>query len=138
MKAVQLSYSHRKLMRIARELYLEHGWRMLRGLAQTKASDPRNFTLARWQQAKRACQDPRTTKAAIQDAWAISDTKAALTRALAERGHGLARGDSRAFVVLDRHGEIYSLPRWAGVKTKDVRARLGDSDDLPDVASAKA
>ncbi|MBZ9717054.1 relaxase [Mesorhizobium sp. AD1-1] len=138
MKAVQLSYSHRKLMLIARELHLEHSWKMPRGLAQTKASDPSNFTLAQWQQAKRNAQDPRTIKTAIQDAWAISDTKAALTRALAERGYRLARGDSRAFVVVDRHGEIYSLPRWAGVKTKDVRARLGDGDNLPDVASTKA
>lgn len=138
MKAVQLSYSHRKLMDIARELYLEHGWKMPRGLAQTKASDPRNFTLAQWQQAKRTGRDPRAVKAAIQDAWAISDTKAALIQALNERGYRLAQGDSRAFVVLDPHGEIYSLPRWAGVKTKDVRARLGEADDLPNVADAKA
>lgn len=137
MKAVQLSYTHRKLMRIARDLYLEHRWKMPRGLAQTKASDPRNFTLAQWQQARRVGRDPRAIKAAIQDAWAISDTKAALMGALAERGYRLARGDSKAFVVLDRHGEIYSLPRWAGVKTKDVRARLGNGDDLPDVAGVK-
>ncbi len=138
MKAVQLSFTHKKLMGIARELYLEHGWKMPRGLAQTSASDPRNFTLAEWQQAKRRAQDPRAIKAALQDAWAISDTGAALIRALEERGYKLARGDSRAFVVLDRHGEIYSLSRWAGVKTKDVRARLGDGDDLPDVGSVKA
>ncbi len=138
MKAVQLSFTHKKLMRIARELYIEHGWKMPRGLAQSAASNPRNFTLAQWQQAKRSSQDPRTIKAAIQDAWAISDTKAALRRALEERGYKLARGDSKAFVVVDRHGEVYSLPRWLGVKTKEVRARLGDGDDLPDVASVSA
>ena len=137
MKAVQLSYSHKKLMGIARDLNLEYGWKMPRGLTQTKAADPRNFTLAQWQQAKRRAQDPRAIKAAIQDAWAISDTGASLSRALMECGYRLARGDSKAFVVLDRHGEVYSLPRWAGVKTKDVRARLGDGKDLPDVTSTK-
>ena len=137
MKAVQLSYTRRKLMRIARELYIEHGWTMPRGLSQTKASDPRNFTLADWQQAKRTGQDPRTIKAALQDAWAISDSKAALIRALDERGFKLARGETKAFVVVDRHGEVYSLPRQIGLKTKEVRTRVGDGDDLPDVASAK-
>jgi hypothetical protein len=137
MTAVQLSFTHKKLMAIARDLYLEHGWTMPRGLAKSGARDPRNFTLAQWQQAKRHDQDPRAIKTALQDAWAISDTKAALLAALAERGYRLARGDSRAFVVLDMYGEVYSLPRWTGVKTKDVRARLGGGDDLPDVAVAK-
>jgi hypothetical protein len=138
MKAVQLSFTHKKLIGIARELYLEHGWKMPRGLAKSKASDPRNFTLAEWQQAKRIGQDPRAIKTALQDAWAISDTKAALVRALDERGYRLARGDSKAFVVIDRHGEVYSLPRQAGIKTKEVRARLGDGSDLPDVGSVTA
>jgi hypothetical protein len=137
MKAVQLSFTHRKLMDIARDLYLEHGWTMPRGLAKSAARDPRNFTLAQWQQAKRNDQDPRAIKTALQDAWVISDTKVTLMAALAERGYRLARGDSRAVVVLDMHGEVYSLPRWIGIKTKDVRARLGDGGDLPDVAAAK-
>ncbi|MGJ7043649.1 hypothetical protein J2Y63_006935 [Shinella sp. BE166] len=85
MKAVQLSFTHKKLMRIARELYIEHRWKMPRGLAQSTASDPRNFTLAQWQQAKRSSQDPRAIKTAIQDAWAISETKDALRQASEER-----------------------------------------------------
>lgn len=126
MKAVQLSYTHKKLMAIARDLYLEHGWKMPRGLTRSKASDPRNFTLAQWQQAKRTGQDPRAIKTALQDAWAISDTKAALVRALMERGYRLARGDGKAFVAVDRYGEVYSLPRQVCIRTKEVRARLGD------------
>jgi len=35
------------------------------------------------------------------------------------------------------HGEVYSLPRWIGVKTKEVRARVGDGNDLPDVMMTK-
>jgi len=138
MKAVQLSYTHKKLMGIARDLYLEHGWKMPRGLTRTKAGDPRNFTLAEWQRAKRLGQHPHAIKTALQDAWAVSDTKASLIHALEERGYKLARGDSKAFVVIDRQGEIYSLPRQIGVKTKEVRGRLGDGADLPDVGSVKA
>lgn len=137
MKAVPLPFSHSRLMEVSRELYIEHGWQMPRGLMKSAASDPSNFTLAEWQQARRNEKDPRAIKTAIQDAWAVSDTKATLILALEERGYRLARGDSRGFVALDRHGEVYSLPRWIGIKTKDVRARLGDEATLPGVAEVK-
>lgn len=138
MKAVQMSFSHRKLQDLSRELYLEHGWRMPDGLADKSRSDPRNFTLDEWQQAKRQDQDPRTIKTALQDAWAVSDNKAALVHALKERGFHLARGDRRGYVAVDHNGEAYALARWAGVKTKDVRARLGEPDALPSLDDAKA
>ena len=137
MKAVQLSHSKRKLREVSLELFREHGWAMPKGLIDREARDPKNFTLAEWQQAKRVGKDPRQIKAAIQDAWAISDTRGALEAALDERGPVLARGDRRGFVVLDRDGEIYSLPKWAGLKTKDVRARLGSEKTLPGVAEAR-
>lgn len=138
MKAVQLSFTHRKLQDLSRELYLEHGWRMPDGLADRSRSDPRNFTLDEWQQAKRQGQDPRTIKTALQDAWAVSDNKAALVHALKERGYTLARGDRRGYLAVDKDGEVYALPKWAGVKTKDVRARLGEADALPSIEEAKA
>ena len=138
MKAVQLSHSHRKLQDVSRELYLEHGWRMPDGLADKSRSDPRNFTLDEWQQAKRQGQDPRAIKTALQDAWSISDNKAALVHALKERGFTLARGDRRGYVAVDHSGEIYAFPKWAGVKTKDVRTRLGEADTLPSLDDAKA
>ena len=37
---------------------LEHGWTMPEGLNHSHARDPRNFTLAEWQQAKRIGKDP--------------------------------------------------------------------------------
>jgi len=138
MKAVQLSYSHLKLQDLSRELYLEHGWTMPDGLADRSRSDPRNFTLDEWQQAKRQGQDPRTIKTALQDAWAVSDNKAALVHALKERGFHLARGDRRGYLAVDHQGEVYALPKWADVKTKDVRARLGEAETLPSLDEAKA
>ena len=138
MKAVQLSFTHRKLQDLSRELYLEHGWRMPEGLADRSRSDPRNFTLDEWQQAKRQGHDPRTIKTALQDAWAVSDNKSALVHALKERGFTLALGDRRGYLAVDHAGEVYALPKWAGVKTKDVRARLGEADTLPSLEEAKA
>ena len=137
MKAVQLSHSKRKMQNISRDLYLEHGWKMPRGLAVSDERDPRNFTLAEWQQAKRIKQDPRELKTAFQDAWAISDSKVAFEHALKERGYWLCRGDKRGFVALDVHGEPHSIAKRVGVKTKAVRERLGNETALPSVADTK-
>ncbi|MDD3444400.1 MAG: relaxase [Zavarzinia sp.] len=137
MKAVPLPHSRLKLQDIARDLYLEHGWTMPRGLAVTGDRDPRNFTLAEWQQAKRRGDDPRTIKAAFQDAWAISDSRGAFTNALQERGYWLVQGDRRSYVAVDHRGEVYAIAKWTGVRTKAVRERLGEADTLPSVADAK-
>jgi len=51
----------------------------------------------------------------------------------------LARGDRRGFVALDRKGEVFAIgKKWLGVKSKDIKNRLGDSKDLPDIETAKA
>jgi hypothetical protein len=138
MRAVPLPFTHRKLLDLSRELYLEHGWRMPDGLAKSGARDPVNFSLAEWQQAKRATSDPKTIKLTFMEAWAVSDSKASLIQALKERGFILAQGDRRGFVAVDRQGEIYALARWSGIKTKDVKARLSDPKDLPTVEEAQA
>lgn len=68
MKAIQLSYFKNRLQSISRELYLEHGWNMPKGLIKSEERDPTNFTLDEWQHAKRIGKDPRAIKTAIQDA----------------------------------------------------------------------
>ncbi len=110
---------------------------MPRGLMQSGERDIRNFSLAEWQQAKRTDRDPRDIKTALQDCWAVSDSKSSLAAALEERGYKLAQGDRRAVVAVDAQGEVYALARWVGVKTKDVREKLGDIGDLPSVAQSK-
>jgi len=137
--AVNFSHDHNKLVALTREIFLERGWPMPEGLVQSSKRNPTNFNLAQWQQAKRQGKDPRAIKAALQDAWAISDSKAAFIHALEERGFRLARGDRRGFVALDRKGEVYAIgKKWLGIKTKDIKGRLGDPKDLPDVETAKA
>lgn len=137
MKAVHLSHYKRKLNEIARELYLEHGWDMPDGFKKGRSRDPLTFTLAEWQQAKRTGRDPKKLKTQVQECWKASDTKAAFENALRENGFFLARGDRRGFVLLDVHGEVYSLSRLSGAKAKELKVRLGNPKELPTVEERK-
>jgi hypothetical protein len=138
MTARQLSFFKSKLLGISRDLYLEHGWDMPKGIANAKERNPLNFTLAEWQQAKRNGVDPREIRHSIQECWKLSDNPKSFGKALEERGLFLAKGDRRGHVVLDHQGEVYALSRLIDVKAKDVRARLGTGDDLPSVDATKA
>ncbi len=133
MTARPLPFFKQKLMAVSRELYLEHGWKLPRGMENAAERNPTNFSLAEWQQAKRQEIDPRWLKQALQDCWNRSDNLGAFRHSLQDRGFFLAKGDKRGFVVLDHGGEVWSLPRMLDVKTKEVRARLGDGDALPSV-----
>ena len=137
MRAINLPHFKLKLQDISRELYLEHGWKMPRGLVNSEERNPLNFTQAEWQQAKRIKQDPRLIKQVFQDCWAISDSRTAFASALEERGYYLAKGDRRGFVAVDWRGETYAVSRWIGIKTKDVKAKLGDFEKLPSVEYTK-
>lgn len=137
MKAIPLPFSKVRLRGLSRELFIEHGLQMPRGLADSQARDPRNFSLEEYQQAKRQGRDKRAIKTALQDAWAISDSKAAFLHALEERGFKLACGDRRGFVAVDYTGEPYAVAKWAGVRTGDVRARLGSEKLLPKLAEVR-
>lgn len=126
-----------KLQDVSRELYLQHGWQMPRGLLSPGERNVTNFTLAEWQQAKRLQQDPRWIKQLVGDCWARSDNKASFERSLGEHALVLSRGDRRGFVVVDHAGEVHSLTRCLGVKTKELSARLGDPAALGSVDDAK-
>ena len=78
MTARPVPFFKNKLVALSRDLYLDHGWDMPRGIAQAGMRDPTNFTLAEWQQAKRHGQDPRWLKAAVQSSWQASDSGAVL------------------------------------------------------------
>ena len=136
MKAVHLPHTHRKLREVSRELYRAHGWRMPDGLRDSKLRDVRNMSLEEWQQAKRNGQNPKEVKALFQDCWAVSDGRAAFAAALSDKGYVLAQG-KRGHVAVDHNGEVYPVSRWVGMKAKDVRARLGNHDDLLSVDAAQ-
>lgn len=137
MKAINLPHYKYKLRDISKQLYLKHGWQLPEGLMDSKKRDPRNLTLAEWQQAKRMNEEPKTLKTLLQECWAVSDSGKAFTQALKERGFYLARGDRRGFVAVDYRGEVFSLSRWVGVKAKELKNRLGDPKNLPDTEQVK-
>lgn len=137
MTAIDMPHFKLKLGDVSRALYRDNGWKMPNGLIDPALRDPLNYTRQEWFQAKQAGQDPRAIKAGFQQCRAASDSGRSLQAALAQRGYHLARGDRRAVVALDITGEVYALARWAGVKTKDVNARMGDPGALPSIPEVR-
>lgn len=133
MTAINLPHFKLKLNDLARELYLDHGWTLPDGLRKDGGKSPLNFTLAEWQQAKRINLDPREIKQNFIEAWNRSDSAKGFQNALEERGYFLCRGDRRGFVAMDTKGEVFSVARMLGIKTKEVNAKLGDPQALPTV-----
>lgn len=133
MTARNLPFFKTKLREVSKQLYLENGWQMPRGFMDSAARDPRNFSLAEWQQSKRMGANARDLKGMIQECWAVSDNRASFAKALEERGLYLAKGDRRAHVALTHEGEVVSIPRMIGKKAKDVAARLGNPETLASV-----
>ncbi|WP_082005653.1 relaxase/mobilization nuclease domain-containing protein [Halocynthiibacter namhaensis] len=133
MKAINLPHFKNKLRDLSRDLFLDHGWELPDGLATYGNKSPLNFTLEEWQQAKRQGLDPREIKQTFQQAWERCDSQIGFKNALEDRGYFLARGDRRGFVALDVDGNVHSIAKWAGLKTKDVTSKLGSPENLPSV-----
>jgi len=137
MTAKPLPFFKTKLREIARQLFLENGWKMPGGFTDSKLRDPRSFTLDEWQQAKRAGLDAKALKQAAQEAWAVSDSAASFGKALEERGLFLAQGDRRGHVVITIDGDVFAIARLVDKKTNEVTARLGDPAALRPVAEVR-
>ncbi|MEM6661446.1 MAG: relaxase/mobilization nuclease domain-containing protein [Pseudomonadota bacterium] len=138
MRAKNMAFYKDKLMDVSRDLYLEHGWDMPNGMIDRNMRSPLNYSLAKYQQAKRAKQDPRLIKAAIQECWKSSDSGASLEKALEEKGFFLAEGNRRAVLAVDVRGNEFSLSRACGVKEKDIRARIPEKDKLSSLDDRRA
>lgn len=137
MTARRVDFYKTKLQQISKELYIENGWKMPRGLMEHKQCDPRSFTLAEWQQAKRAGLNAGDLRGLVQECWAVSDSRDRFAKALKERGLYLAKGDRRGHVAVSYEGEVFALSRLIDKKTKEVTAKLGKPDDLPSVDATK-
>ncbi|OKL42922.1 relaxase/mobilization nuclease domain-containing protein [Pseudovibrio exalbescens] len=137
MKAVPMPYFKNRLMDLSRDLFLEHNWDVPHGILDRSAKNPLSFDLSEWQQAQRTKQDPRIIKAVLRDCWQGSDSKEAFKGALESYGYYLARGDRRGFVAVDVRGEVYSLSRAIGIKSKVLNGKLGTPKDLQSVEEAK-
>ena len=136
--AINLPHFKRRLTSLSKELYLDHGWDLPEGLRAHGGKSFLNFSLDEWQQARRLDLDPREIKALMREAWERSDSLQGFGNALEERGYFIAKGDRRGFVALDVQGNVFAVPKWLGLKTKEVREKLGDPDQLPSVSDRKA
>ncbi|WP_299283265.1 AAA family ATPase [uncultured Tateyamaria sp.] len=138
MTAKNLAHYKRKLMGVSKELFLEHGFDLPKGFDDPALASQDRVSLAEWQAAKRRGRNAIDQRQLIKQCWEVSDGKAAFQAALAEHGFALARGDRRGHVIVTAHGQIIAVARAVGVKTKEVRAKLGDADALPGVETARS
>ncbi|WP_305988097.1 relaxase/mobilization nuclease domain-containing protein [Roseibium sp. MMSF_3544] len=136
MKAIPLPFSKLRLREVSRELHIQHKINMPPGLINSKHRDPRNFTLKQSQQCKRSGKNIRQLQSDFRDAWASSNSTAAFANALRERGYILAKG-KRGHVAVDFRVEPYAIRIYVGVKPRDVCAKLGFPDQLPDIDAAQ-
>ena len=139
MKAINMSFFKGKLNDLSREMYLENGWELPRGFRDQAYKNPLNFTLAEFQAAKRiGLDDPREIKQVFASAYQQSDSAKAFKAVLEDSGYYLARGDQRGLVAVDLHGQVYSVARYCGVKTKELRSKFGEPDNLASVDQTKS
>jgi hypothetical protein len=147
MTAVQMAHDRLKLRTVAREFARDHGLELPDGLKRDRKRDRFNDrtqqeNLAERQQKERSGISKQQRMADIATCWKETGNGAAFVQALESKGYFLARGDRRAFIVVDLHGEVHSLSRQlSGIaKSKDMRDRLAGYplDKLPDVEAAQA
>lgn len=146
MKAVQIAHDRLKLRTVAREFARDHGLELPDGMKKDGRKSRFNEraqqeTIAEWQQRERTGIGKLEIMADITRCWKETTNGTAFAQALEAKGYLLARGDSRAYVVVDLSGGVHSLARQIeGVKTRELKQRLADYpvEKLADVESAKA
>ena len=138
MTAKNLPHFKNKLQNISRDLFFEHQWKLPPGLRDRSLKSPTNVTLAEWQAAKRRGKNAIDQKKLIRQCWSASTDKAGFETALKDHGYLLAKGDRRnSHVIVCHDGEIFAVSRATGLKAKQVRERLGETDRLRSVDDAK-
>jgi hypothetical protein len=133
MRAIRMDHDYARHQAVARQLEKEFGLRPGRSVLGPDAEKgnrperrPKSWETFRGQKSGVNVQD---LKEEVTRLWREADSAEAFTAALEERGYILARGDSRAWCIVDRNGDIHSLARRIeGVKAKDVREKLSDID----------
>jgi len=125
----------------ARELEARFGHRAVQGAIYRRGDAPRprrtpkNFE---YRQAERSGLSIGHVTAELAALWYASDDGRNFQKRLQDAGYTLARGDRRAFVVIDRAGGVHSLARRCGVRPADLRLRFADlGTTLPCVAEAR-
>lgn len=147
MKAVQISHDRLKLRTVAKEFARDHGLELPPGMRNDSRRDRFNDrakqeNLGEKQQQERTGITKAARMAEIAACWTTTNTGPEFVRAMEDKGYYLARGDQRAYVVVDLYGEIHSLSRQLGgvAKRKELTDRLADypPDQQRDVEASQA
>jgi hypothetical protein len=147
MKAVQIAHDHLKLRSVAREFARDYGLELPDGMKPANKKDrfndrARQENLGEKQQQERTGVPKAVRMADIAACWTTTKTGPEFVRAMEGKGYYLARGDQRAYVVIDLYGEIHSLSRQLGgvAKKKELMDRLSGypPEKQPDVESTQA
>lgn len=136
MTARRMSHFKTKLNKVARQMHFECGWKLPRGFLDKAERSPFTVDLAEWQAAKRRGKNAIDQKMLVQSCWAASDDRASFAAILQDHGFRLAKGNRRSHVIVAHDGQVLAVARSLGKKAKEVKARLGDPDDLPSVEQA--
>ncbi|MBV9694875.1 MAG: relaxase/mobilization nuclease domain-containing protein, partial [Alphaproteobacteria bacterium] len=138
-KARHVAIDFEKLMAVTREFARDHGLRLPDGYYKDQKQDRRRgrqMSLYEKKQEDYGGVTMAQHKAQVTEAWNRRDTPRAFVRSLEELGYILATGE-RPYVLVDRYGNMNSLPKLIDdktVRTKDVRAFLEKKypkDSLP-------
>lgn len=138
MVAIPMNHFKRKLQELSYTLFLKHGWKLPAGMRRKADKNPFALSREEYRQAVRLTEDATVLKGLFKALWEQSDSKVAFAAALEAHGFLLAQGDRRGFVAVDLNGKAYSLSRWVAAKSKELKARLGNVEDLPTTEQAKS
>jgi MobA/VirD2-like, nuclease domain len=145
-KAVQISHDHQKLRNVAQQYAKDHNLTLPPGMSKDRGKARYAFraaaeNLGEKQQEERSGISKKERREQITKAWQGSSDARSFVRELEASGYLLARGDQRAYVVVDIYGEIHSLSRQlSGVKAKELKSRLAsfDIDRMRSAADAQS
>ena len=145
MKAVQLSHDRQKLRAVAQEYARDHNLTLPPGMQNDRGKDrfpdhQKTENLAEKQQEERSGISKQQRREQITKIWRESADARSFIKALDAAGYCLARGDQRAYVVVDLYGEVHSLSRQLiGVKGKEMKQRLSayPTEKLPSILDAQ-
>lgn len=145
MKAIPISHDRMKLRTCARELAHAYGLSLPPGLAEDRGDarfeKTRAISFAEKAMAEASGITPESRRETITALYRSSDSAESFRAGLERAGYVLAQGQRRAYVVVDRAGDVHALARQIdGVKTREVKARLETlpPDGLPTVEQAQA